>query len=295
MDEKFDRSVPPRPSVSLQSDGAPDGIPGATNAMPAIDQAPPPGHEGHARRATSPVLEGKGEESRKRRRLATDEGGGEGEALAGFGSMVRHLSLLTKELTEAQRTIGTLMAEHDLLHRQLIDAGTIPVSLAERVGTRSGRAARVGAQAAVGALPTVVGEDRDGRTRKEARLDAKIVTQDERSKARAAKEVERSGIDEPKLSPEEYATRAQEAGRRRRRIALTVFVALAALIWLGGAMEVPVGDYLSRGGLAAAPVVGPLFQVMLVGFLVFRFVRVGGKARQWLYPSADPSQKRRRR
>lgn len=286
----------------------------------ASDPPSPPGEEGHAERATmlaskpdAAVDSAEGNEARRRRRQrATEEDGDGGDAVVGLSSMVRHLATMTKELSEAQRAVGSLTAERDLLRQQLADRGVTPILLGEGEGTRRAKEARHEAKAArqaersVGdetvlsgesegirppgeeahilATPTLTSNGVSIRPAKQARLEA-----------RAAREAERFGSDEPVLSPEEYATRAEKAGRRRRRIALGLFAALAAAIWAGQALHVPVGDYLSKGGLPALPYVGVVFQILLVGFLIFRLVRVGGKAGQWLFPSAEPQQKRRRR
>lgn len=192
-------------------------------------------------------------ERRRRRQRGADEEGDEGDLYAGLGPMVRHLWTMTKELSEAQRTVGRLTAERDLLLQQLGDDRVLPIGSAEAGGTRPNREAR-----------------------------------------QAAKQAERANAGGPVPTPEELATRAAEAGRRRRLIALGILVTIAAAIWIGRAVHVPVGDYLSKGGVTGIPYVGIVFQVFLAGFLLFRVVRVGGKAGQWLFPSAEEPKRRRR-
>jgi hypothetical protein len=192
-------------------------------------------------------------ERRKRRSRGVDEEAEDGDPLAGLGPMVRHLAAMTKELSEAQRTVGRLTAERDLLRQQLGDDGMLPTGSAEAVGARPNREAR-----------------------------------------QAAKLLERTGDAKPAPTPEELAAMAEAAGRRRRFIALGVLVAIAGAIWIGRMLEVPVGEYLSKNGLAKIPYLNSVFQILLISFLLFRVVRVGGKAGSWLFPSPEEPKRRRR-
>jgi len=192
-------------------------------------------------------------ERRKRRQRGVDEEGDEGDPYAGLGPMVRHLWTMTKELSEAQRAVGRLTAERDLLLQQLGDDRVLPIGSAEVGGSRPNREAR-----------------------------------------QASKLVERTASSAPVPTPEELAAMADAAGRRRRLIALGILVVIAGAIWIGRMLEVPVGEYLSKNGLAEIPYLGSVFQILIISFLLFRVVRVGGKAGSWLFPSAEEPKRRRR-
>lgn len=195
-------------------------------------------------------------ERRRRRQRGVDDEGDEGDPYAGLGPMVRHLWTMTKELSEAQRTVGRLTAERDLLLQQLGDDRAVPVL-----------------------TPSTL-ETGPARPNKEARTAAKLV--------------ERTGGAAPVPTPEELAAMAEAAGRRRRFIAGGILLALIAAIWIGSLMDVPIGEYLSKGGLSTIPGFGAVFQILIVGFLLFRVVKVSGKAGNWLFPSAEEPKRRRR-
>jgi hypothetical protein len=249
-----------------------------------------------------------GSEPRRRRRpRLLVEGGDEGEGVAVHAPTVRFLAVVAKEMNEAQRSLELVTAERDRLRQQLTEAGLTPVVDVEPVSAVPVRVVRreaaVAAPAGTGEAPAAAGEvegdQLDTDPRREAKLAERTKRAEElqrvRAEAKAAKQAERAGADQEEFSPEELATRAEEAGRRRRRIALVVVLVAFAALSIVRAMDIPVGEYLSKGGLAATPIVGPLFQLMIVGFLLNRIFRVGGQARGWLFPTGEPSKKRRRR
>lgn len=247
----------PQLGGEVTSAGAIDGV--IELPVPTVDgepaaSAPTPAGEPEA---ADGGAEGK-EPRRRRRSRAVDEEGEEGDAFAGLSPMVRHLSAMTKELSEAQRTVGRLTAERDLLRRQLADRQGVPISLVD-------------------------GENGNIRPAKEARIEAK-----------AAKQTERANGLEPMPSPEDLVSRAQLAGRRRRLIALGVVASLVAAILIGRAMDVAVGEYLTKQGLDGIPYFGLVFQVLITCFMVYRVVRVSGKAKGWLFPTPEEPKKRRR-
>lgn len=191
---------------------------------------------------------------RKRRQRTADDEGEDGDPLAGLGPMVRHLSTMTKELSEAQRTVGRLTAERDLLRQQLGEEGA-------------------GASGSV--------ETTNGRPNKEARV--------------AARQAARGNPSDPAEIDGELAIRAAEVGRRRRMIALGVLGALVATmaIWRLMGWPSPIED-VSKRGLTGIAYIGPFMNILIGGFLIYRLVRVGGKAGGWLFPSAEEPKRRRR-
>lgn len=232
----------------------------------AIDPTPPPNDDATAADATTttepdPAIGGAdGKEPRRRRRTrAVEENGEDGDAGGALGPMVRHLSTLTKELSEAQRTVGRLSAERDVLRRQLSEAQAKSVLLVD-------------------------GQNEGLRPNKEARLEA-----------RAAKHAERETSTEPVPTPEELQSRAQDIGHRRRIIALGVLALIGATmgIWRLMGWPSPI-ENVTKQGLTGIAYIGPFMNVLIGGFLIYRIVRVGGKAGNWLFPSPEGPKKRRR-
>ena len=171
--------------------------------------------------------------------------------------MIHHLRAMTKELTNAQRTIGRLVAERDALRKQVVELDGVPFELPE---------------------------DNAIRIAKEARVEA-----------RAIKQADRINVLEtpPDVDP---AIRAADAGRRRRRIAAAIVLVLLASFYWADMQGWNLGDFLSKGGLSSIAYIGPFFNVFLVGWLLFRVARVGGKGARWLFPEPeDPGRRRRRR
>ncbi len=170
--------------------------------------------------------------------------------------MVQHLGSMTKELTESQRTVGRLIAERDALRKQVSEMNGVPFELPEENEIRIAKVARV--------------------------------------EARAIKQAERSAEadDTPEGDP---TARAAAAGRRRRLIALAVVVVLASGFYWADMQGWNLGDFLSKGGLSNIDYVGPLFNVLIAGWLIYRIARVGGKGARWLFPEPEEPGRRRRR
>ncbi|MDP9365101.1 MAG: hypothetical protein M3Q10_12895 [Chloroflexota bacterium] len=173
--------------------------------------------------------------------------------------LVRHMALMTRELNEAHRALGQLGAERDALRREIAELKGLSVS-----------------EAADGSLRV--------HPNKEARMEAK-----------AAKQAERLAIVPPAEIEPELDQRAAEVGRRRRLIALGV-LGLIVLVAVAVRMMFPGVDYgeFGKQGLQNIAFVGPLFSLLMGGFLIYRIVRVGGKARGWLFPEPEKPRKRRR-
>lgn len=178
------------------------------------------------------------------------------EPEAGLAPMIHHLGAMTKELTNAQRTIGRLVAERDALRKQVVELDGVPFELPE---------------------------DNTIRIAKEARVEA-----------RAIKQADRINVLEtpPDVDP---AIRAADAGRRRRRIAAAIVLVLVASFYWADMQGWNLGDFLSKGGLSSIAYVGPFFNVFLAGWLLFRVVRVGGKGARWLFPEPEEPGRRQRR
>lgn len=212
------------------------------------------------------------------------ENGEAGGADGSLEPMVRHLCALTKEIAEAQRTLGKLSAERDALRREVGELQATPPLLTDGQGEslRLGKEARLEARAVKLAERAIVAEPVP--TPKEIRLEAK-----------AAKQAERGIVDEPVPTPEELRTRAQAVGRRRRMIALSVIgaIGLTIVVWRLMGWASPVSD-ASKRGLTGIAYIGPFMNIVIGGFLIYRIVRVGSKAGNWLFPSAEEPRRRRR-
>ena len=91
----------------------------------------------------------------------------------------------------------------------------------------------------------------------------------------------------------ESATSMSQVARRRQLIAVGALVVLGIGIYVARSHGL-VLDNVSRDVLAKLPLVGPLMQVFLIGWLVYRVARVSGKGARWLFPAADGKRKRRR-
>ena len=204
---------------------------------------------------------------RRRQRAAEDPETGESaegdeDRYAGLGPLVRHLGLMTRELSEAQRTVGRLTAERDALLRQ--------------IGQRP-------------SLPVAAGEDDPAppidqpRPNKEARIEAK-----------AAKQAERAAIVPMEAIDPELANRAEQVGRRRRLIALAVLAVLVAGFVIARQMNYDLSTALSRGGLAHIAYIGPFLQIFLAGWLIYRIAKISGKGAKWLFPGEEQQRKRRK-
>lgn len=192
-------------------------------------------------------------ERRRRRQRGVDEEGEEGDPYAGLGPMVRHLSAMTKELSEAQRTVGRLTAERDLLRQQLGDDE----------------------------VPSIGSEAGGARPNKEARM--------------AAKQAERGNLNGTSEIDPDLLNRAAQVGRRRRMIALGVLCVLVGtmVVWRVAGWPSPIDD-VSKRGLTGIAYIGPFMNLLIGGFLIYRLMRVGGKAGGWLFPSAEEPKRRRR-
>jgi hypothetical protein len=75
------------------------------------------------------------------------------------------------------------------------------------------------------------------------------------------------------------------ARKRRQRFALglLLLVLIFGLSIRLGIMRLP--DNLSRESLTAIPMIGDFLSVFLVGWILFRFIRISSKGVQWVFPS----------
>ena len=204
---------------------------------------------------------------RRRQRAAEDSETGESaesdeDRYAGLGPLVRHLGLMTRELSEAQRTVGCLTAERDALLRQIGQRPSVPIAAGEDD------------------LAPPIDQPRPN---KEARIEAK-----------AAKQAERAAIVPMEAIDPELANRAEQVGRRRRLIALAVLAVLVAAFVIARQMNYDLSTALSRGGLAHLAYIGPFLQIFLAGWLIYRIAKISGKGAKWLFPSEEQQRKRRK-
>ena len=199
------------------------------------------------------------ERARRRQRTGEDDQSPEGvDPYGKLGPMVRHVAAMTKELSEAQQTVGRLMAERDAMRRELAELKGLPVPE----------------------------DDLDQpRPNREARLEAK-----------AARQAERASIVPVEEIDPELAGRAEAVGRRRRMIALGVVGVLALTVLVLRMMGVGIPtESLSRNGLTGIAYVGPIFNILIGGFLIYRIFKFGGKGARWLFPDPEQEQRRKRR
>lgn len=202
-------------------------------------------------------------ERSRRRQLAMDEGGEEGDDKSTpMMPLVRHLNTVTKELALAYRTIGQVTTERDMLKRQIYEIQGLPTPEEEETATTRANSNR--------------------GTRQEARAEVKLA----RAEARGA---------EPSLSPEEVAEKLRKLVWRRRAIALGGLALLAAIyVALPSMLDNFTWENFSRDSFANIAYVGSIFQIFLIGFVIYRIARVGGKAGRWLFPGDELPRKRRR-
>lgn len=243
----------------------------AADQPPAVDRADPDagqldGAESGAPEAPTEAKPGKSRGSkeeraaaRARKRQQAAEGAIEDadDSNPALGPLVRHLNTVTKELALAYRTIGIVTAERDAYRRQVYELQGTPVPAADDA-PQPNRDARQVAKTQI----------------KLARLEAR-------------------GID-TSLTPEELEEQMRRTARRRQIIAVAVLATLAIGFVVANQMGYDVGQNFSRGSLASIAYIGPVINIFLVGFILFRIVRVSTNARRWLFPNAESSRKRRR-
>lgn len=308
--------APPAASSAALSDEAtsrepdPANDPSAGTADPAAGSAAPPTEASPSKeRSRERGLAERAERLRERQRAAEEIahliGDDEKEAGDRGGAwlpLVRHMAFLTKELAEAQRTAGRVSAERDSLRQELAQfrahpsMTTLPVagvlaegsdvsdaadqsSKDERIEARNGVRAAKQAERLAAISPDV---------RIEARLEARAAKQAERLAA-----VSPASVD-PELA-QQLAERAAELGKRRRMILVAVMAGIATTIvgfeMIG--MSIPWG-VMSKDGLRGLEGIGPFITLIMMSFLIFRVVRVGGKGARWLFPQPEEPRRRRR-
>lgn len=219
---------------------------------------------------------------RGRRRERSTEGGAasqipEGaEQSAGLGPIVRHMSLLTKELGEAQRMVGRLAAERDVLQRQIGELQGVPIVFPS-TATEAAKPAREGNRQEREAAKANRHDRDSGQSNREARMEA-------RAEARAARHGGHAEGDEEAPDETELSARAKRSGQRRRLMALGVILLLVIIgaIWRQLGLPVPS---LPKG-------TGP-FQLLFMVLLLGRVARFSGRGVKWLYPSPEKNRRRR--
>jgi hypothetical protein len=177
-----------------------------------------------------------------------------------LGALNRHLNMLMQQLTTSHRVIGRVAAERDALRQQLAELHGVPVDQI--------KVTTVGAPS-----------EEDGASR--------------RAHAHANAEHRRD-------APPAKSTRMQFFGgddlvqvRKHRQytvMIMLVVIAVGGLIFRHFGWSLP--DNVNRDSLATLPYVGAIMQVFLMGWMMYRVVRVGGKGVRWLFPSEE---KRKRR
>jgi hypothetical protein len=170
-----------------------------------------------------------------------------------LGALNRHLNMMMQQLGTAHRVIGRIAAERDALRQQLADLQGIPV---EEI------------------VVTTIGASSDQPT----------------SAAKPSEPQPKSGLSRFNyFGGEDVAVM-----RRRRQMFVLALLLLVVILWLSSKMgfwQMP--SNLSRDSLTGLPYIGEFMTYFLAGWLLFRFVRVGSKGVQWVFPSDDPRRRRR--
>ena len=196
------------------------------------------------------------------------------DVTAAVAPLVRHVNTVTEQLNQAQVTIGRLTAERDALRQQLTEeTGTLAEQLDRQM-----------------AVELKDPERRQSRLlRQEAREEARTSDGEEADEPGAIKRFfQRAGFIIPDDASEEEFKRAV----RRRQMIAVVFLAVIGLgLWSYQQDPNNTVGKMSRESLADIQYVGAIFQVLLVAWMVYRVVRVGGRGAKWLFPQ----QKTRRR
>jgi hypothetical protein len=181
-----------------------------------------------------------------------------GDGQAAHVAMVRHLNSLTTSLNEAHRLIGRLNMEKYQAQRELAIAKKLPPPppLPDPSWTRS---AQAGPHA---------------------------VRQLQRNK---------TGDQAPELDLEELA-RIRAGFKRRRAIvlgAVALLVGTIALYRTIGWTWFP--DISDRDSMTQLAGIGTFVQIFFIGWIFFRFARIGGKGARWLFPDVEEEHRKQRR
>lgn len=260
-----DRSVESGAEEESESESEAEGDDGTDSAVAAGEQT------GRGRGSR----EERAAERSRRRQQVIAEGDEEGESKSGsVMPLVRHLNTVTKDLAQAHYTIGQVSAERDMYRRQVYQLQGLPTPEEESAAARAQ-------------------SEREGRAKpeREARQEARAEAKEARAETKHARAEARQS--EPELSPEEMAEKLHKMVWRRRAIALAGLGVLT-IAYLVFDRQGYNWETFSRDSFAKIAIVGPLFQVFLIGFVFYRMARVGGRAGRWLFPAPDGSKKRRR-
>lgn len=181
------------------------------------------------------------------------------EGQAAHVSMVRHVNSLTVALNEAHRIIGRLNMEKHQAQRELAIAKKLPLPPPLPDPSWSAGASRSGPL--------------------------------------AVRQLQRNRSEERKPAPDPTELAELKTTIVRRRIAVLGAVALVAAIIVGYRM---LGwnwfpDISDRDAMTQLAGVGAFVQIFFVGWMVFRFARIGGKGARWLFPDVEEEHRKRAR
>jgi hypothetical protein len=193
-----------------------------------------------------------------------------------IGALNRHLSVMTQQLGTAHRVLGRVAAERDAFRQQLADQQGIPIdaipatplgpSQSRRSRTKKGQSANQSGSPVQG-IAVAVPEQPGGQS--------SIATDEvEPSSPSFMSRLNYFSVDDIAV-----------ARKRRQRFALglLLLVLIFGLSIRLGIMRLP--DNLSRESLTAIPMIGDFLSVFLVGWILFRFIRISSKGVQWVFPS----------
>jgi hypothetical protein len=198
------------------------------------------------------------------------------EVTAAVAPLVRHVNNVTMQLNEAQIAIGRLTAERDALRHQLLDETG---ALAEQIDQQM-------------SVELKDSERRQNRlVRQEAREGGRDGDEPADEPGTVSRFFQRTGLSIPDDASEEAF---KQAARKRQMLAIAILATIGLGMWLYQRGGQSIGN-ISRDSLGQLQYVGAIFQVLLVAWMLFRVVRIGGKGARWLFPQQSQNTRRRKR
>ena len=258
-----------------------DTVAAPSGTIPAAARPPIELQQAEARRGVlvTPVIDTANQPPRAVERMRVQKEAAEKvildlpEVTAAVAPLVRHVNNVTMQLNEAQITIGRLTAERDALRHQLLDETG---ALAEQIDQQM----------------SVDLKDSERRQNRLLRQEAREGEPDDGDEpGRVSLFFRRAGLIIPDDAPEEAF---KQAARKRQILAFTILSVVVLVIWLYQRGGQSIGN-INRDSLAQIQGIGVIFQALLIAWMLYRVVRVGGKGARWLFPQQSQNTRRRKR